>query len=72
MDDEGDALEAILFAADGPGTRDGFVEALGGEERLGTLVRRGCESLRVAGRVPEDHAGVFALAVGFGLCAWVL
>lgn len=35
-----DSLEAILFADDGPGTRDEFVETFGSEEPLGALVRR--------------------------------
>lgn len=34
---------------------------------LVALHRRWCESLRVAGRVLEDHAGLLALAVGVGL-----
>ncbi|TWT71651.1 DEAD/DEAH box helicase family protein [Crateriforma conspicua] len=35
-----DSLEAILFADDGPGTRDEFIETYGSDEPLGVLVRR--------------------------------
>ena len=35
-----DSLEAILFADDGPGTREEFIETYGTEEPLGVLVRR--------------------------------
>ncbi len=35
-----DSLEAILFADDGPGTRDEFAETFGSEEPLGALVRK--------------------------------
>ncbi|WP_286178041.1 hypothetical protein [Stieleria mannarensis] len=34
--------------------------------------RRWHQSLCVAGRLPEDHAGLFALAVAIGLRLWVL
>ena len=39
---------------------------------LVTFHRRRSEPLRVAGRVLEDHAGLFALAVAIGLRLWVL
>jgi type I restriction enzyme R subunit len=35
-----DSLEAILFAEDGPGTREEFIETYGSAEPLGALVRR--------------------------------
>ena len=37
-----------------------------------SIHRSRSESLRVAGCVLEDHAGLFALAVGLGLRFWVL